>query len=66
MRSSNKKVLAPIRKAPPLLSGDESSDDEPPSYLDIALGHHDLVKQTFADRNKAAQANPIPSAMITP
>lgn len=62
-KQSNKKVLAPIPRVP-LPKADDSSDDEPPSYLDIALQNHDRAKQTFADRNRAAQANPVPSALV--
>ena len=65
MKKTNKKVLAPIRDVP-LPSGPDSSDDEPPSYLEIALTHHDKVKQTFVDRNRLAHANPIPSALVAP
>ena len=59
-------MLAPISTARPTLppSGEDSSDDEPPSYLDIALSNHERVRQNFADRNRAAHANPVPSALL--
>ena len=63
-QKSNRKVLKPLEHTP--AHGSESSDEDPPNYLDVILGNHDKSRASLQGRNKSALANPVPSALQPP